>query len=63
MSRYSHLTTLKQAYKDEKLMLFLGAGISTVLDLPNWSDLIKILAEDCEYERWSHLFEQLKAYL
>lgn len=50
MSRYSHLTTLKQAYKDEKLMLFLGAGISTVLDLPNWSDLIKILAEDCEYD-------------
>lgn len=50
MSRYSHLTTLKNAYKDEKLMLFLGAGISTVLDLPNWSDLIKILAEDCEYD-------------
>ncbi|MCG9494460.1 SIR2 family protein [Acinetobacter pittii] len=50
MSAYLHLTNLKQAYKDEKLMLFLGAGISSVLDLPNWGDLINLLAEDCDYE-------------
>ncbi|MDV7620847.1 SIR2 family protein [Acinetobacter baumannii] len=50
MSAYLHLNNLKQAYKDEKLMLFLGAGISSVLDLPNWGDLINLLAEDCGYE-------------
>lgn len=50
MSAYSHLTNLKKAYRDEKLMLFLGAGISTILDLPNWGDLINLLAEDCDYD-------------
>lgn len=50
MSKSSNLANLKQAYKDEKLMLFLGAGISTVLDLPNWSDLINLLAQDCDYD-------------
>ncbi|WP_228274428.1 hypothetical protein, partial [Acinetobacter nosocomialis] len=50
MSVYTHLTNLKKAYKDEKLMLFLGAGISTILDLPNWGDLINLLAEDCDYD-------------
>lgn len=50
MSAYLHLNNLKHAYKDEKLMLFLGAGISTILDLPNWGDLINLLAEDCDYD-------------
>ncbi|WP_151905224.1 SIR2 family protein, partial [Acinetobacter nosocomialis] len=50
MSVYTHLTNLKKAYKDEKLMLFLGAGISTILDLTNWGDLINLLAEDCDYD-------------
>lgn len=50
MSKYSNLANLQQAYKDEKLMLFLGAGISTVLDLPNWSDLINLLAQNCDYD-------------
>lgn len=50
MTRYLHLSSLKKAYDDEKLMLFLGAGVSTVLNLPNWSELISIIAEECDYE-------------
>lgn len=50
MSKFSHLSTLQKAYKDEKLMLFLGAGVSTILNLPNWSDLINLIAEECDYD-------------
>ena len=50
MSRQSNLAYLKKAYKDKKLMLFLGAGVSAALDLPSWDELIDFLAEDCGYE-------------
>ena len=37
MSNLKELTALKNAYRDKKLILFLGAGISGTLGLPNWN--------------------------
>lgn len=50
MSNLKELTALKNAYRDKKLILFLGAGISGTLGLPNWNRLIGIMAEDLGYD-------------
>jgi len=50
MSKYSALSVLQKAYKEEKLMLFLGAGVSSALALPNWDELISIIAEKLDYD-------------
>lgn len=50
MSNFKELIALKSAYKNRKLILFLGAGISGTLGLPNWSRLIGIMAEDLGYD-------------
>ncbi len=41
---------LLAAHRDGKLMLFVGAGVSANLGLPNWSDLIKHIAEELGYD-------------
>ncbi len=50
MSDLKELSALKNAYRDKKLILFLGAGISGNLGLPNWERLIGIMAEDLGYD-------------
>lgn len=50
MSDLKELSALKNAYRDKKLILFLGAGISGTLGLPNWERLIGIMAEDLGYD-------------
>lgn len=50
MNNSLELQNLRKAYKEKKLLLFLGAGISATLGLPNWDRLIGIMAEDLGYE-------------
>lgn len=41
---------LLEAHRTGKLMLFVGAGVSANLGLPNWSALIEHIAEELEYD-------------
>jgi len=42
--------SLIKAYKDGRLILFVGSGISKNLNLPSWSDLIGQLAKELGYD-------------
>lgn len=44
------MTRIKEAYKSDNLILFIGAGVSMNLDLPSWGELINHLAEDLGYD-------------
>ncbi len=53
---------IKQAYSEEELVLFVGAGASRLLDLPSWSGLAKKVLEDLQelgYLNFSRI-DQLK---
>lgn len=39
-----HLTALRSAYSDDRLALFLGAGVSRSAQLPDWPELVKRIA-------------------
>lgn len=41
---------LLYAHRTGKLMLFVGAGVSANLGLPNWGALIEHIAEDLGYD-------------
>jgi len=41
---------LSNAYRDGKLMLFAGAGVSANLGLPTWSDLVDRIASELGYD-------------
>lgn len=41
---------LVEAYRNGKLMLFVGAGVSANLGLPNWSQLIAHVAKELDYD-------------
>lgn len=43
-------TDLLQAYRNGKLMLFVGAGVSANLNLPTWNELIDRIAQDLGYD-------------
>ncbi|ENX09941.1 SIR2 family protein [Acinetobacter courvalinii] len=51
MSKLQELDDLRKAYREKKLILFLGAGISGALGLPDWNRLIGIMAEDLGYDQ------------
>lgn len=42
---------LKKAYKNDNLILFVGAGVPMNLELPSWSNLINHLAEELDYDK------------
>lgn len=54
------LSELKDLYKRESLIPFIGAGFSLPLELPNWSDLIGKLGESLGYEK--ELFLELGSF-
>lgn len=41
---------LLQAYRTNKLMLFVGAGVSANLSLPTWDELIAHIARELGYD-------------
>lgn len=41
---------LLDAYQNGKILLFIGAGISSTLGLPTWSQLIDYIAKSLEYD-------------
>jgi hypothetical protein len=41
---------LRDAYRTGRLILFVGAGVSANLGLPNWSELIGKIADDLGYD-------------
>lgn len=43
-------TQLIEDYKKGKILLFVGAGVSVNLGLPNWNDLINQLAKELDYD-------------
>lgn len=43
--------SLIKAYQDNRLILFVGSGISQNLNLPSWSDLIAQLAGELGYDK------------
>lgn len=45
-----YVKQIARLIKDNKLMLFIGAGISNSVELPTWDDLIKKLGNDLGYE-------------
>lgn len=42
-SNEDHIANLNKAYKDEELVLVLGAGVSVPYNLPNWGNLLQKL--------------------
>ena len=54
------LSELKDLYKKESLIPFIGAGFSIPLDLPSWADLIGQLGESLGYEK--ELFLELGSF-
>lgn len=36
-----NLISLKQAYDEDKIVPFIGAGLSIPFEIPSWNDLIK----------------------
>lgn len=50
------IDNLKKAIRNKNVILFVGAGISSTLGLPTWSELIAKMAEDLEYD--ADLFKQ-----
>ena len=47
---------LKTSIKEGNVILFVGAGISATLGLPNWSQLISKISSDLGYDY--RLFKQ-----
>lgn len=45
MSNKIHIVNLKKAYKERKLVPFIGAGLGIPFDIPSWEGLIKELAK------------------
>lgn len=43
-------TDLFQAYKDRRLVLFVGAGVSMNLGMPSWNQLVEKMACDLDYQ-------------
>lgn len=57
---------LKKAIKDNKLVLFIGAGASTPLNYPSWKNLVTGILDDLnsDFEKTSDLnFNNLKDYI
>ncbi len=46
MSYESHLEKIKEAKEDNKLVFFIGSGMSKDVGLPSWSDLIDELKQE-----------------
>lgn len=47
---------LREAIRNENVILFVGAGVSATLGLPTWSELISHIASDLDYDE--KLFKQ-----
>ena len=43
-------TQLKESIQKGNTILFVGAGISASVQLPNWNELIEYLAQDLGYD-------------
>ncbi|MFZ4215441.1 Sir2 family NAD-dependent protein deacetylase, partial [Pantoea endophytica] len=41
---------LLDAYKNDNLILFIGAGVSKNLNLPDWKELISEIANELEFD-------------
>jgi hypothetical protein len=50
LSYSDKLPTLRKLRNDGKLIPFVGAGLSTPLGLPTWSELIRLIAEELDYD-------------
>src|SRR6185436_14862278 len=51
---------LRQAWRDHKLVLFLGAGVSQPYGLPMWSDMVLTLLVDEYPDRFKSLWEHYR---
>jgi len=45
------MNELQKAYKNNNLILFVGAGVSMNIKLPSWDDLINHLADELQYDK------------
>lgn len=58
-SRHEQISYLNRAYKDEELVLVLGAGVSSPYNLPSWGNLLQKLL----FETFSNANQNTKASL
>lgn len=49
MDFYEMINELKKALKDEKLVIFVGAGISKNSGIPTWGQIVRVFAEKIGY--------------
>ena len=49
MNFYEMIDELKKALKDEKLVIFVGAGISKNSGIPTWGQIVRVFAEKIGY--------------
>lgn len=62
MSEYNkhYIKNIKKAIKDDKLVLFVGAGISMESGLPSWNDIIGVFLNELNIEKDSRNLDYLK---
>lgn len=49
MEFYSIIEEMKKALKNDKLILFVGAGVSKNSGIPTWGQMVRVFAEKLEY--------------
>ncbi|NID09532.1 SIR2 family protein [Fibrivirga algicola] len=54
--RLKYLNDLKEAYKERRLVLFLGAGVSLPYGIPTWKDLVTNILINRADERYEYFF-------
>ncbi|WPC08100.1 SIR2 family protein [Globicatella sp. PHS-GS-PNBC-21-1553] len=62
MSEYNqhYIENIKKAIKDDKLVLFVGAGISMESGLPSWNDIIGVFLNELNIDKDSRNLDYLK---
>ncbi|MBN1067576.1 SIR2 family protein [Clostridium sp. ZS1] len=60
MIKKAFLSKLKKAYKENKLIPFIGTGLAIPFEIPNWGDLIIEIAENYVEE---NLIDAIKKYV
>jgi len=54
------LLKLRKAWKESRLVLFLGAGVSSPYGLPSWRELVLSLLLEQDQERWREFYDNYR---
>jgi hypothetical protein len=61
--RQEYLEALKKAYRNRRLVLFLGAGVSFPYGIPTWKDLVTDILINRSDNRFQHFFPSYRGAL